>query len=509
MDKELQASIRIAERSPYRLSLKVVVAGSAMSTGDLDTSYRLLMECLSFMPSYLPAQRLMSVNRLLAKDFELSLQEFDHLLLLNPSSRIGMFGASILMCHFGRIKQATDNLLELMDDDIFGESSRELVFSAYGDEASNHSKTEEYISKIRRERAKTAHDMLIELGTGSENIRLKMTLARQLIERGERNTAKGILIRWMDSYPNYPELLSLLSDMRDAEGNHEGASDLAQIIYDIQPTYPLDVKNSTELECRYTDRNDIPALVELDEWCETVLAQFANGHVIPAIKKGKDEEPVKPATPIPPPSPTEKTPIETPQEETPSPLSSEPGTKEEITQAPPPEITDDPDTHQLNRARNILEHARKLLDQTKKQEILKESERKKVESESVTELERVSSKSKTEELPESLPEEDTLPEEPEPEEDSIPVGYVQDMKREKIPLSADEEPSAIEQDLEQEPEDEPIFTENMPERIVLPTSESVSDYSAEGAWKLLKEGSAEEAFFIFSKLVRKHYGGDQ
>jgi tetratricopeptide (TPR) repeat protein len=519
MDKELQASIRIAERSPYRLSLKVVVAGSAMSAGDLNTSYRLLMECLSFMPSYLPAQRVMGVNRLLAKDFELSLQEFDHLLLLNPSSRIGMFGASMLMCHFGRIKQATDNLLELMDDDIFGKQSRELVFSAYGDEASNHSKTEEYISKIRRERARTAHDMLIELGTGSQNIRLKMTLARQLIERSEKNTAKGILIRWMDSYPHYPELLSLLAELREAEGRHKEALELTQTIYDIQPTYPLDNKSFDNIDRRYTDSGDIPAIEELDGWCESLLTQFANSHVIPTVRKGKDEQPSKPVV-SPQPVAVEEEPSEQTEKEAPTPVPEiqfrqEPEVEQEETKAETTEPSDDPDTHQLNRARNILEHARKLLDQTKKQESLKQAEAKQP-TETPSEHKHTPPSPVVEEPPEPNLENEAESTQPEPEEDVDFVEFTQPPSREDISLSTDEKPPAKRQDTNQEENDngdsedeESVFSGDMPERIVLSTSTTESDYSSEHAWKLLREGSAEEAFFIFSKLVRKHNGGGQ
>lgn len=48
--------------------------------------------------------------------------------------------------------------------------------------------------------------------------------------------------------------------------------------------------------------------------------------------------------------------------------------------------------------------------------------------------------------------------------------------------------------------------ETAPKRIVLQTSDEEPEMSENRAWSLLKDGEAEEAFLMFSKLIRKEQG---
>ncbi|MCK5743173.1 MAG: tetratricopeptide repeat protein [Caldisericia bacterium] len=491
MDKELQSSIKVAERSPYRLSLKVIVSGSAMSQGDLDTSYKLLMECLTFLPGYLPAQRLMAVNRLLAKEYPLSLQEFDHLLLLNPSSKIGLFGTSLLLCLVGKENLAIESLLELSSDNTFREISNKLLSKLTSDDSTDSSKFQSSTSKIKLEHKKTAQDMLDDLGSGSKNIRLKLVLAGQLIDRGEKKTALGILTRLMDSYPNYPKLLALLAKMLVSNGETKSANSLLQSIMDFQPTFKFADDIAGELEYKYGSEEDLPALSELDSWCESLLIQFARQQIIPELPSSehKNVQKIEPTKEKPTTEKSETVSLE-PKEETKKPESA---TTEPSISIPESKKTDieNVEAHQLKRARNILEQARKILDQTKKIE-----SQKSVKEETITE---------TSQQPEKKPkvvEEITEEELPIIEFESTPA-------REDINISGDETVLTQEPKIETTedfvPEEETIFEENIPQRVVLPTSEAENEYTEDSAWSLLKEGSAEEAFFIFSKLVRKFY----
>ncbi len=480
VDKELQSSIKVAERSPYRLSLKVIVSGSAMSQGDLDTSYKLLMECLTFLPGYLPAQRLMAVNRLLAKEYPLSLQEFDHLLLLNPSSKIGLFGTSLLLCLTGKENLAIESLLELSNDNTFREISNKLLSKLTSDNSTDSSKFQSSTSKIKLEHKKTAHDMLDELGSGSKNIRLKLVLANQLKDRGEKKTSLGILTRLRDSYPNYPELLFLLANIFSSSGETKSADSLLQNIMDFQPTFKFAEGQTDGLEYRYGDEEDLPSLVELDSWCESLLIQFARQQIIPELSSSehKNIQKIEPIKEKPTTEKSETAPLEQPEEEIEKP---EPAT----TESKKTDI-EDAEAHQLKRARNILEQARKILDQTKKIENQKK-------------IEQASTVEETEE-PENKPKiiEEVLPT---IEFESVPI-------REEINFSGNETISTQEPEIETTEDftqEETIFEENIPQRVVLPTSEAESEYTEDSAWSLLKEGSAEEAFFVFSKLVRKFY----
>ncbi|NTU61354.1 MAG: hypothetical protein HGA95_03385 [Caldiserica bacterium] len=45
--------------------------------------------------------------------------------------------------------------------------------------------------------------------------------------------------------------------------------------------------------------------------------------------------------------------------------------------------------------------------------------------------------------------------------------------------------------------------EDTPKRIVLPTSDEAPQNTPERAWQLLKAGEAEEAFMMFSKLLKE------
>ncbi len=488
MDKDLEVSIKIAERSPYRLSLKVIVSGSAMSQGELDVSYRLLMECLTFLPGYLPAQRLISVNRVLARDNEAALQEFNHLLSLNPSSEIGMFGSSILLIESGRGQLARENLLELTEHGIFGETAKKLLHTIDNDEGLSDSNYKKQASVLIREHEKTAHDMLKELGNGSENIRLKLVLAELLLDRGEKKTAMGILRRLKDSHPNYPDLLSILAKLTGNE-NSEKASFIYQTILDIQPTYPLSDEVMSSLDLRYGNMDDIPAISELDTWCETVLVQYANQHVIPGY--------------VPPKTPKKVEPIEQLKVETEEiPVNSDPvvfvsdpteETQEEAREIvaetkeePKKEVELDlnsVDSHQLQRARTILEQARKILDQTKNAPA-KETPTKEPEKIKQTEKESI--------IPEQI--KPQIEEIKQVEEVVMPDTSVPTQPETKEEIFYDEE--------------ETFFDENIPQRIVLPTSETENEYSEESAWNLLKEGQAEEAFFMFSKLIQKMTGSD-
>ena len=53
---------------------------------------------------------------------------------------------------------------------------------------------------------------------------------------------------------------------------------------------------------------------------------------------------------------------------------------------------------------------------------------------------------------------------------------------------------------------EPVIIEGGPKRIVLPTSDLEPELSESRAWSMLRDGEAEEAFLMFSKLLRKEAG---
>ncbi len=526
------------------MSLKTVVAGAALSQGETATSYKLLLECLMLFPSYIPAQELLAVNRLLSSDFESSADEFDQLLRIDPDSKLGLWGKTLLAVKRGNTGSAIDGLIEMSQDTRVGEVSREILGAILGVDPHNIEEAG-FVAKARKiqsERSKTAHDMLSELGSDTENARLKIILARHLVDRGERVNAMKILIRMTDAYPHYPNLLYTISKILRFEGRLDEARPFLQAAFEACPTTPDPEGFFKDYTSPYTHTDDFEGIFDLKDWCETVLVQFATSEVaakierkLPLTKIAPDKQKEAPTKQEQKLEEGEAKPQEisevsevSDKEPATQPIESKQATEATKPEPTPPKTTtaksltpEDIETHQLEKARQILEEARRILDQTKKAE---EGKPKEVDSlidqrldtkphvaqptqEPADEGVKLAQPTKESEEEHALETEqpvfmpDSHDEEPE-FPDIMPTredGLVEELTERKE-IAEEPEQTEFEDTSDKE------FMEEPPKRIVLPTTEEETESDESVAWALLKEGNAEEALYLFSKLIRAERG---
>lgn len=485
----------LAAQNPYRLSLKASVAGLLCSEGEIEASYKILLECLLVNPSFIPAQLTLAVNRLLAKKLDDALMEFEQTLRLDPGNLTALWGKAITLCLVGRQQQALDLLMDMSSHPEMEEVAQGLLKRFFSlDESSSlshRSVFDTYQSTLSENRSRTAYDLLKDLGSNIESARLKLILVDFLVGRGERKTAKRIMEKLLDNYPAYPDLLYKLAKMHNYEGSPDKAKELLQTIADANPSYPdFDgIMNGTVSS--YTMPEDHSDLEGLHAWCKDVIKaagmaeaglkekvqQSGLSLAIEAEQQVIAEQPETSNVPI-----TEEKKPETK-------ILDKEEVQEFISKDIPPAKLYEPEPSpefqqiQLERTRRILEEAKKMLEQTKIAP----------PAEELPLFEAESLKTETVEFGAQEPErinlfdqENTIAnlEAPEP----------------KLP-----EPEPIEDAKSKEPQLIYEF-ETPPKRIVLQTSDEEPEMSENRAWSLLKDGEAEEAFLMFSKLIRKEQG---
>ncbi|MEN6376622.1 MAG: tetratricopeptide repeat protein, partial [Caldisericales bacterium] len=215
MKSDLQTSVGLTARMPYRLGFKAAVAGVCASESDLDTSYRLLLECLLLNPNFIPAQETIAVNRLLASEPVIALREFKNVLRTNPSSRVGLWGKGLTLCILGRHEDALDIILEMAENQEMSGAGSSLLKRYFGIEETTtlkvSSMVKSFTENLSSNKSKTAFDLIKDIGQSDQSARLKLMLSDLLFSRGERKTAKNLLEKMLDVHPYYPGLLYKLA----------------------------------------------------------------------------------------------------------------------------------------------------------------------------------------------------------------------------------------------------------------------------------------------------------
>lgn len=485
----------LAAQNPYRLSLKASVAGLLCSEGEIEESYKILLECLLVNPSFIPAQLTLAVNRLLSKKYDDALMEFEQTLRLDPGNLTALWGKTITLCLIGRQQQALDLLMDMSSHNEMEQVAQGLLkkfFSLSESSSLSHrSVFDAYQSTLSENRSRTAYDLLKDLGSNVESARLKLILVDFLVGRGERKTAKRIMEKLLDNYPAYPDLLYKLSKMHNSESAPDKARELLQTIADANPVYPDPDGIMNGIVSSYTMPEDHSDLEGLHSWCKDVIKtagkaeagskeidqQSGLSQAIEVEQQVIAEQPETSNAPI----------IEEKKPETK--MMDKEEAQEFISQDIPPAKLDEPEPSpefqqlHLERTRRILEEAKKMLEQTK-----------------------------------IVPPADELPlfEAEPPKAETVEPGA---QEPEKINLFDQENTIAnLEAPEPKLPEPEPIADaeskepqliyefEAAPKRIVLQTSDEEPEMSENRAWSLLKDGEAEEAFLMFSKLIRKEQG---
>lgn len=446
--------LKLAAQSPYRLSLKACVAGFAASEGDIDASYKLLLECLLLSPSFLPAQETIAVNRLIARDLDTAKREFERTLRIDPDSKIGLFGRAVSMILLGKQQDVLDTLLEFSQDEDFGEASSQTLEKFFAitkhSPIAKNSLFHQICASIKESKSRTAFDLLGEVSKSGHSARLKLVLADYLIGRGERKTARSILERVQDVHPNYSALLYKLGAMLVAEGEVQKGREHLQTLLDTEPVYGDPENLLCGMTSSFADPGDASDLIALKIWCKDVVKE--------AMGLKKEPEPQNVLF-------VELMPEETViiQEQTPQPQAADNKTK--IIEADDEEQSEEYRQHQLERTRRILEEAKKILEETI-----------------------------------------AHPKPPEPQIFEV-VEVVQEIVQQPATSEEEQLPHRIVtaefEEIPQEVFQEPIVVDGGPKRIVLPTSDLEPEATEQRAWQLLTDGEAEEAFMMFSKLLRK------
>ena len=512
MTEELSRLIEWAGQVPYRLAFKANVAGLAASNGDMPAAIKLALEALLIHPQFLPANELMATIRIIDGDFETAVLELDNILRIDPGSRFGNFGKTIMMCLTGKQQESLNGLLELTEDPELEEVGHYLLQRLLGvskDSQLHGSMFQKLSNAIREGKTKTAHDLLGEIVDTKQNPRLQIVLSDILVVRGERKTAKRILEQLSDSHPDYPDMLYRLSKLELADSNKSRSADLLQTLVDIEPLYPDPEELLKNTVSAYTPPEDRQKLVDLRSWCFVVLEKlcFEQKPVFtePQPEPEKELEPEQITIEIPEIQPQSSEPEPESEQETPQifKLHDVEPIPEPVkeTKEPPSRITDEPEPDkateeiQLFRTRKILEEARKILDQTRVEvEHQKEVQHQKdIQAEAEAELQRQRELVETEEEKYEGP--------------TLFDSLKEDSSDLDAPLQLQEEPVKTEpeanhvSDTSKDIEELPQF-EEAPKRIVLPTSDEAPQITPERAWQLLRAGEAEEAFMMFSKLIR-------
>ena len=462
MRADLKTSINLAAQAPYKLAFKTNVAGYALSEGDIDSSYKLLLETLLINPAFLPAQETIAVNRFVAKDFTCALKEFEQILRIDPDSKIGIWGKTLTLCRTGLQKEALDGLLEMSEDPLMSDVSSKILLKFFGigpdSSISGTSIYNNLTTQIHDGKSKTAFDLLNVIGDSKEGARLKLVLVDALICRGERKTALIVMDKLLDTHPNYPGLLYKLAQTLMREGAFEQAKEHLQMLVDTNPIFHDSENLFADVVSAYADEIDKTELMELKNWLIDVLRDFITPKTLQEIAKEtpKEPEPVK--------QPESSIVTETKQEEV-FRFETKPVDAKWEADEPSQEFQ----TRHLERTRKILEEAKKILEETrhpeKQQEVIFFKEP-------------------------TPPEEQRLDKEDQPSQTLF-----------KEPAL---EPDFKIIDPKEEPllEIEPVIIDAGPKRIVLPTSDEEPEPNIDRAWDLLSSGEAEEALMMFSKLIR-------
>lgn len=524
MMENLDKQIQLASQAPYKLAFKSSVAGSAASVGRQDDSLKLVMEVLLINPAFIPANEVLAVNRLLDGDLEMAIAEFDNLIRIDPSSKLGNFGKTTLLCMTGHQQDALNGLLEMTEDSQFEQAGHYLLQRLLGlaPEAYLHgSLLKKLSSAVMEGKTKTAHDLLTDISNTPESPRLKIVLADFLIARGEKKSAKKILEQLSDIHPLYPDMLYRLGKLELAESNKSRSSELFQILLGIEPTYADPDKLLANEKSTYTELNEIGELSELRQWCLEVVKRVAMAQkpvFTPEIKHDstdsdestESEDSIRIMEPEIVEKPEEELPQieEVPVVERHHELIMEPQrTPEKKSEPLITKITNDeePDKAteeiQLTRTRKILEQAKIILDQTRVEVDKQREEQLKQEliAEANAELER---QRHIEEKKEEEYDGPTLFDFGK----TIPVSQpLNDQIEQPIslePMTQFEDSYNLDEAVEPVYQELPEFADT-PRRIVLPTSDEAPQNTPERAWQLLKAGEAEEAFMMFSKLLKR------
>lgn len=524
MMENLDKQIQLASQAPYKLAFKSSVAGSAASVGRQDDSLRLVMEVLLINPAFIPANEVLAVNRLLDGDLDMAVAEFENLVRIDPSSKLGNYGKTTLLCMTGHQQDALNGLLEMTEDGQFEEAGHYLLQRLLGlsPESYLHGSLFRKLSNAVKEgKAKTAHDLLTDISNTPVTPRLQIVLADFLVARGEKKSAKKILEQLSDTHPFYPAMLYRLGKLELSESNKSKSSEFFQLLLDTDPIFNDADKILCNEKSIYSEPSELSELSDLRQWCLEVIKRVAMAQKpmftpeIEQIQLKKDDnsedtsivEIVEPER------------VERPEETLPT-IEDVPIVERhhELTMEPQrvpdkpaePLITrisndEEPDKAteelQLSRTRKILEQAKIILDQTRVEVDKQREEQLKQEliAEAQAELER---QRRIEEIKE--------------EEYDGPTLFDFDKQAPSSKMSTESSEQLI--SLEQIPQmgdsfgnegaSEPVVDEfpeyvETPRRIVLPTSDEAPQNTPERAWQLLKAGEAEEAFMMFSKLLKR------
>lgn len=475
MKSDLQTSVGLTARMPYRLGFKAAVAGVCASEGDLETSYKLLLECLLLNPNFIPAQETIAVNRLLASEPAIALREFKNVLHTNPSSRVGLWGKGLTLCILGKHEDALDTILEMAENQEMSGAGLGLLKKYFGIEESTTLKVssvvKSFTENLSSNRSKTAFDLIKDIGQSDQSARLKLILSDFLFSRGERKTAKSLLEKMLDVHPYYPGLLYKLAKTSKSEGEDSQALEFLQTVADCEPAHPDPDGISSLVQSSFAQPEDIEDLRVLRQWCIDVIKNTCIGvekHEEPQLQAISQQPPEVPI------SSADAIEIEKKFEEA-QPVIPEPQPEETVEAEPQQTLfgEEEPPSReyqekQLERTRKILEEARKMLDQTKH---VQEEPRGEVgANQNPAEEEQKDAQSRE--------------------------------KNEVFEATIVELEVRIDEDIPSEP----VIIEGGPKRIVLPTSDLEPELSESRAWSMLRDGEAEEAFLMFSKLLRKEAG---
>lgn len=522
--ENLDRQIQLASQAPYKLAFKSSVAGSAASVGQLDTSLKLVMEALLVNPSFLPANEVLAINRLLDGDLESAMAEFENILRIDPSSKLGYFGVTVLLCMTGHQQDALNGLLEMAEDPLFGEAGNYLLQRLLGLTPESYlqgSMFKKLSTFVMEGKTKTAHDLLVDISHTPETPRLHLVLADFLVARGERKSARKILEQLSDSHPFYPQMLYSMGKIELAENNKKAAGDLFQTLLETDPAFVDSENLLSATKSLYSDPSEATELRELRSWCMDVVKRVALAQK-PIFYNELERKPETQQTEN----------VQTVQDQDQN-YFAETSDLPEIEEVPVVERHHDlivevptiqkPDNHlqkpaqnhgddepdkatqeiQISRTRKILEQAKKILDQTRI-EVDKQREeqlRQDLIAEAQIELEK---QRKIEECKEELYDGPTLFDFGDSKKDKTneTIGQPNELEKffdfENKPVHVDPESDPV---IEQ-PQDFPVF-EDVPKRIVLPTSDQAPQNTPDRAWQLLKAGEAEEAFMMFSKLLKR------
>lgn len=506
--ENLERQIQLANQTPYRLAFKTGVAGMALSAGSGSTALRLCLEVLLINPEFLPANELMAINRITDNDLEMAILEFENILRIDPSSKFGNFGKTIMLCITGKQQEALNGLLEMTEDEQFAEVGHYLLQRLLGlapDSYLQGSMFKKLAGTVLEGKTKTAHDLLTDIVKTTESPRLQIVLSDLLVTRSERKTAKRLLEQLSDTHPFFPDMLYRLAKLEIHEQNKPKAAELVKTLQETDPLYPDTDNIFGGQTSSFAIPQDIETVSELHKWCLDVLKRLGlsqkpvftepepiNTEPEPQeIEEPADQEPEYKLPELEEPPKvvrleTVDVPVEIPIEVKtikPSSLDDEP---------PPDQATQE---IQLSRTRKILEQARQILDQTRVEVDKQREEQLKQDliAEAEADLKKQREIEENREEPYDGP---TLFDavtgevsKPKPEPTQQQTHQVDDVS-EIHPIDIIEEVETI-------PE-----MENAPRRIVLPTSDEAPQNTSERAWQLLRAGEAEEAFMMFSKLLR-------